>query len=127
MAIECLREHRTRRHLLKRVGMLVHNELILLCSDSTNSILRQQSVLQLKEFTWSKLSAELKNKAPTFLTILNECTHTRRPRSNQDAVIGMCAALLLKHRFSKMSLVQKIMSLILYDGHSGKQVSCEKM
>ena len=56
VAIECLREHRTRRHLLKRVGMLVRNELILLCSNSTNSILRQQSVLQLKEFMWSQLS-----------------------------------------------------------------------
>ena len=30
--------------------------------------------------------------------------------------------ILLKFRFAKMSLVQKIVSLILYAGHAGKQV-----
>lgn len=123
VAIECLKEPSTRKHLLKRIGMLVRNELIALCSDSSNSILRQQCVSELKEFTWKKLLSELENKAPVFLTILRECTHTRRPRSNRDAVMGMCAAILLKHRFSNMSLVQKMMSLVLYGGHSGKQVS----
>lgn len=126
VAIECLKEHSTKRYPLKRIGMLVRNELVVLCSDSTNSILRQQSVSELKEFNWKKLLSELENKAPIFLTILCECTHTRRPRSNRDDVMGMCAAILLKHRFPKMSLVQKIMSLVLYGGHSGKQVSCSE-
>ena len=37
VAIECLKEPSTRKHLLKRIGMLVRNELIALCSDSSNS------------------------------------------------------------------------------------------
>lgn len=122
MAVECLKEPGTRKYLLKRIGMLVRNELISMCSDSTSSILRQQSVSELKEFSWEKLLAELRANAPVFLSIVRECTRTRRLRPNQDAVLGMCAAILLKHRFSKMSLVQKILSLVLYGGHSGKQV-----
>ena len=38
-------------------------------------------------------------------------------------MIGMCAALVLKLMFSKMSLVQIIMSLVLYGDQSGKQVN----
>ena len=123
VAVECLKEPGTRRHLLKQIGMLLRNELVFLCSDSAGSILRRQSVLELKEFTWKKLIGELEHKAPLFLTILCECSYTRTPRPNQDAVIGMCAAILLKHRVSKMSLMQRILSLVLYGGHSGKQVS----
>ena len=33
VAIECLKEHSTKRQLLKRIGMLVRNELIVLCSE----------------------------------------------------------------------------------------------
>ena len=49
-------------------------------------------------------------------------SHTRKPRTNRNAVIGMCSAILLKFRNSKMSMVQKMLSLILYAGNSGKQV-----
>ena len=93
-----------------------------MCSEHTSSVLSSQSVTDLWEFTWEKLLHELKVNAPILLSILRECTKTRRPRPNQNAVIGMCAVILLKHRFKKMSLVQRILSLILYAGHSGKQV-----
>jgi len=39
----------------------------------------------------------------------------------------MCAALMLKHRFTEMSLVQKIISLVLYAGHSDKQVGIKTL
>ena len=34
----------------------------------------------------------------------------------------MCVSLLLKLRYSKMALVQRMVSIILYAGHAGKQV-----
>ena len=37
-------------------------------------------------------------------------------------VIGTCVAILLKHRNPKLSLLQKIISLVLYAGHASKQV-----
>ncbi len=122
MAVECLKQPGTRRYLLKRIGVLVRNELVAMCSDRTDSILRHQGTTELKTFSWEKLLDELEANAPVFLSILRECTRTRRPRTNQDAVVGMCAAVLLKYRYAKMSLVQRILSLVLYGGRSGKQV-----
>ena len=90
-----------------------------MCSDSTDSILSHKSVSELKDFTLSKLLSELENYAPTFLMILRECTRTRRPRYNRGAVIGTCAALI-NLRFSKMNLVQKIMSLSGGSSHGSK-------
>ena len=76
----------------------------------------------MKEFTWDKLLDEMKLHAPMLLSILQAVTHTKRPRTNTNAVTGMCTAILLKHRFSSMCLVQKIVSLVMFAGRSGKQV-----
>ena len=72
--------------------------------------------------SWDKLLTEVSTYAPVFLSLLRAATYTRRSRDNQSAVIGICAAVLLKHRFHKMNLVQKLLSLILYSGHSSKKV-----
>ena len=122
VAKECLKDPVTKKYIMKRIGMLVRNELIFMCSDTTNSILRQQFSSAYKQFSWEKLLNELETNAPLFLSILQECTHTRRPRRNRNVVVCMCAALLLKFRFSKMCLVQKVLSLVLYGGNSGKLV-----
>ncbi len=65
---------------------------------------------------------ELKQYAPMLLSILSSCTTTRSPRDNRDAVIGFVSSILLKFQFGKMNTVQKLVSLILYAGHFGKQV-----
>ena len=122
MAVGCLQELATRKYPLKHIGVLVRNELKVMCSHNTCSILRSLDIAKLKDFSWDKLLAELKINTPVFLHILQECTRTRKPRPNQDAVVCVCAAILLKHRFAKMSLLQKVLSLIFYAGHSGKQV-----
>ena len=41
---------------------------------------------------------------------------------DDTAVIGMCAAILLRHRNTHMNLVQRIISTLLYSGHAPKQV-----
>ena len=38
------------------------------------------------------------------------------------SIIGVCAVILLKQRH-KMSMFQKIVSIVLYAGHTSKQVS----
>ena len=89
-----------------------------MCSDYTSSLLHSRNLTDLAEFSWDKLIAEL-SVNPVFLDILRAAIFTRWPRKNQNAVIGVCAAV---HRFAKLSLVQKLISLILYAGHSGKKV-----
>ena len=85
-------------------------------------MLRTHSKHMLLEFNWDALKTELLVNAPILLSILEACTHTKSPLTNSTAVIGMCAALILRHRFTKMCLLQKMISLILYAGHSDKQV-----
>ena len=87
------------------------------------SHLISQEKTYLSMFSWDKLLGELEENAPILLAILRECTQTKVPRPNQMSVIGMCAAIVLKYRYSKMSLVQKIISIILHGGHRGKLVS----
>ena len=36
--------------------------------------------------------------------------------------IGLCVAIMLKYRRPTMSLVQKLIAVILYSGHSSKKV-----
>ena len=119
LATEALKNPTTKRYIVKKVGILLRKELVSMCSDKTKSVLK---TLSLEEFTWKHLISELSTTAPTLYSLLLSCTHTRKPRQNRDAVIGVCCAVLLKFRYSKMNLWQKIVSLILYAGRSGKMV-----
>ena len=80
----------------------------------------------LKDFEWDTVIDELRNHAPVVLGILQAATKPRVPRANTNAVIGTFAAIILKQRNSKMSLLQKIISLLLYSGHTSIQVSKHK-
>ena len=111
-----------RKYVFMKASRIAHAEITALCSDKQKSLLRKHSASDMKAFTWDALLAELQSSAPLLMSVLLGCTRTKRPRANRKAVIGMCAALLLRHRYEKMSLVQKLVSLILYTGHSGKQV-----
>ena len=118
-----MKDPMTKQHLITAIGNNLHAELVAMCSRAnTNSILCNQSSDALNKFTWGKLHDELAERAPRLLRLLEMCTHTRKPRINRQAVIGMCAMILLKFRFAKMSLVQKMVLLILYAGHAGKLV-----
>lgn len=119
---ECIKDPLMHKYTIQILGRQLRIELASLCSEAANSILRKQSPDALYGFSWGKLHDELQARAPTFLSLLEMCTYTRKPRRNRMGVIGMCAALLLKYRFGKMSLVQRVVSLLLYAGHSGKQV-----
>ena len=123
IALECLSDAVTRTHVLKGIGREVRQEMKVMCSEATSSILKSNKKEDLSSFSWSKLSEELSTNAPLFLSILEECTKTRLARPNRQAVVGVCAAVLLKHRFNQMSLLQKILSLILFNGCASKAVS----
>ena len=94
-----------------------------MCSDATASILKSPKKEDLSSFSWETLWKELSTHAQTLTCILTECTKSRVSKGNNHAVIGICASILLKHRFSKMSLVQKIVSIILFNGCASKSVS----
>ena len=87
-----------------------------------DSILCSQSTDTLINFDWSLIYDELRVKSPIFIGVLIAATETRTPRSNRVAVICVCASILLKFRFKKMNLVQKLLAIILYASHCSTEV-----
>ena len=77
----------TRKRVLNLVGRELHKEVQKMASDSTNSLLKMED---LKEFEWDKLLQELSTHAPVLLSVLQAATKTRSPRTNTNAVIGIC-------------------------------------
>ena len=109
-----MKDSSTRKYVLKLVGKEICNEIRLMASNKVDSFLCSTSKDDLKTFSWGRLHAELSTFAPVLHSILLAATKTRVPRPNTRMVTGMCAAILLKHRNPKMSLVQKVVSLVLY-------------
>ncbi len=50
----------------------------------------------------------------------------RSNRPSSSAVVGVCAAILLRHKNTHMNLLQKVVSLLLNGGHASKQVRTQK-
>lgn len=123
LARQCLQNNATRRYVTKGIGQSIQHELASLCSDKVDSILRDKSAQALETFSWETVTEEMKTRAPTLLCLLEMCTRTRKPRKNRKAVIGLIAAILCRHRRPTASLLQRLLSIVLYTGHSSKSVS----
>lgn len=82
---------------------------------------RFKTVEQLKTFTWSMAEEELTERAPTLYNILRSVSARDSSKAKLSSV-GMAAAILLRARNKKMSLVQSIISVILHAGHCSKKV-----
>ena len=75
----------------------------------------------LKTFRWDLVLSELKLHVPMLMDILFSCTKTKFPRKNLTWIV---CSILFKFCYARMDAVQKVLSLILYAGHCGKQVHC---
>ena len=119
---ECLKDPIMFNYVISNVSRILQSELRKMCSTEANSALKQHLPRNFQDFTWNVLIKEAQVHAPVLLALMKACNKTKSPRSNRIGIIGFCIAILLKFHCVKMSLVQKILSLILYAGHSGKQV-----
>ena len=131
-----MRNPRTRRRLLDVLQRDLQKEMTNMVSKKSNSCLRQRTIEALQSFSWEKLCSELKSHAPTLYRILQACVDVKRwervskdrrtkPRSyyvNNSVVLGICAAIILRHCNTSMNLVQRIISIVLHCGHAAKQV-----
>ena len=124
----------TRTHIVDQLGKVIDKEMRQMCSLKVPSILRGSDPNVLRTFSWSKVIDELKSVAPTLLRVLQSCVSVKEPPSKRrlhkktvrpkgDGIIGLCAAIVLRHRNQSMNLVQHVLSLVLYSGHSSKMVS----
>lgn len=120
---ECFKDEIVRKYIIKKVGNMVHHEIVSLCSDRVNSTLLNPPTKLLSCLTWEGLYSELIGICPILTQILKCGTETRHPRTNQRAIILLCISIMCNQRCKSMSLVQQIISVLLYSGHCSKQVS----
>ena len=122
MARHCLNDSGISKYIVKGISLSVQHEIASLCSDKVDSVLREKSVNAVEMFSWDVVMEEMKTRAPTLLSLFKTCTHTKRPRNNHNAVIGIITAMLCKHRRPTASLLQRLVSVVLYAGHVDKSV-----
>ena len=126
VAVEYVKDKRTRKHIVSAVGQVIREEVKELCSNKISSVQRLRDVKSLQDFSWDTVVDEAAQLAPNLVHLLTECTKKDKKRKtagiNQKSIIGMCISLICKHQNHKMSLVQKMLGLVLYAGHSAKQV-----
>ena len=119
-----------RKHMAAKIGRIVQDEISVMCSDKFSSVLQNHSI---HSFSCEGVLAEMEACAPTLLSILRMCTSApKRPRKGKrqkqrnkaipdaSAAISVCAAILCRHRRPSTSLLQRVVSLVLYEGHSSK-------
>ena len=119
LLLNAMRNELSCKHALTILCRLIHKEIRSIASSKMQSTLLFQSKKSISEFQWKNIKAEISNPAPMLLTA---ATKTRSKRQNQTEAIGMCFAMILKHRNPNLNLLQKIISLILFSGHASKQV-----
>ena len=135
IARQVMRNPKTKAICLNLLEKDIQKDLTVLASKKGRVLcLRQKTLDALQSFTWEKLHLDLKMKAPTLYRVLQACVnvhrrkhagktgHTKTHCTHNSVVLGMCAALILRHRNQHLNLVQRIISLILHSGHTGKQV-----
>ena len=134
VARQLVKNPHTRQIILGALGKNLKNELKAMCTVKFNSVFCNRSPEKLQNFSWDSLLDELQVAAPTLLHLLKSCTTVKRSpsqqrsktyRSSDTAIVGLCAAILLRHRNVTMNLVQRLISITLFCNHVPKQVRSE--
>lgn len=123
IAVECVRNKKTQKHVITALAQNIRKELKQLCSRRIKSLQRARDSSTLQGFNWDAIVDEAAEHAPNLVQILSECTKRKKSGKEQKSVIGVCLSLLCKNHNPQMTLFQRMISLILYAGHSAKKVS----
>lgn len=123
LARRCLDNENIRKYVICGVGRILRKEVAVLCSDKVKSVLRNKSNVALQTFQWKQLEDDMNAHAPTLLTLLRACTQGSKTSDQQKAYVGVITAILCKNRRTSASLIQRLISIILYSGHASKKVS----
>ena len=123
VARQCLKDTVIQKYVVKGIGLTLRKEIAKLCSDDVKSVLRDHSPDALKTFEWKKVIQEMGFRAPTLLTLLQWCTKTKKEKVNRECIIGFIAAVMCRYRRPCYSLIQRLLSIVLYAGHASKSVS----
>lgn len=123
-AVSTLKNSACKKAILKVLGQMLQKEISSLCSTKSKSVLAQKPKDLFTDFHGivSCLMREMGTKAPILLVLLRTTLKTRWARKNTDIVVAMIISIMCKHRKASVCQFQRILSLVLYTGHSSKQV-----
>ncbi len=105
--------------MVTEVAWKIKAEMRDISSQHHESILLD-TVEAVKHFSWETVITELQNMTPTLMHLLMNLI--RNPSKNKP-LLCLLASQLLKHRFPKLGLVQRAVSVLLYGNGTNKQVS----
>ena len=106
----------TKSYTITSLALQMRKEMTEICSVKHNSMLRD-SHRSIKNFCWESIYFEFNQKVPTLLSLLKGIL----PKSN-DKFLSFMIALLLKKKCKHMSLVQHVISVLLYGNATSKEV-----
>ena len=114
-----------RPEIVQKLGQVIRNkEVVRICSDEHDSILRLKSKPALEHFSWETVWEELSQNAPMLMSLLlNLVPSSKRDSESVKPALCVCASVILKLNNQKMNLVQSAVSLVLKAGHATKQVN----
>ena len=91
---------------------------------TAQSVLQRNTMDGLEMLNWNALLSDMQQRAPVLTAVLSAAmSRKKKEKSFTAAALASCFAVLLKGRNQRMSLLQRICSLVLYAGHAGKAVS----
>ena len=98
------------------MAKFIRAEMKNICSIAHNSILRGHHD-QIKSFNWDSILTEFEQNIPTLLLLLRHLM----PKAN-GKFISFIVAVILKKRCKQMSLIQRVISVMLYGNATQKEV-----
>lgn len=104
------------KNMVHALSKEIQQELSLMCSTKHNSVLMTDGE-NIQSFSWNAVWLELQQQMPVFLSLLNAV-------GSQGNQILHCviACVILKDKYQKLSLLQKIISAFFYANAVPKQV-----
>ena len=131
IARQVMKDKRIHLKVVDIMGTDAGKEMKMLCSKKVNSILRKRDFSSVQAFDVQAVIKEMEEHAPSVLTLLRGCLLGRKPPKQKkmksrivdiDLLVSVCCALLLRGRSQRMNLLQRIISIVLYCGHTSKRV-----
>lgn len=112
----------TGQNIVSRLTFNIRDEMKAISSQSYNSLLRD-SVEAIKNFWWETVWQEMLKKMPTLMLLLSQIVGQVEDR---HPMLCLIASMIIKSRHQHMSLVQRVVSVMLYGNGTAKQV-CVKL
>ncbi|XP_019854606.1 PREDICTED: uncharacterized protein LOC109583625 [Amphimedon queenslandica] len=113
-----LKDNRMKAMTIRKVGQLIRKDLKLLCKQ--NSSFCDKRISEIEQFDWARVTSCVRNTAPLLFTILDEALN--ESGLEKEIAIDMCTSIMLKTHSERASLVQRLISVLLFSSHAPKQL-----